>query len=213
MQQWAKTNPPPKDASKAAFIEAMLTYLMMPKKNWAPELKALSQIVKRTEVAIELCAAMPTELRDHVAFNTEADWRFEVRLADGTAGASERFMVTKELADRLGISYLKASEFGDQEVISMLNQASYNTLIIPRDFPAYKTYKDGQRVLKLWENERDQVKDEVADTLDQFNTTGQIRESWPEMEQYLPAHIADPARVVKLPALTTSRLNERLGIK
>ncbi len=51
---------------------------------------------------------------------------------------------------------------------------------------------------------------EVCQILNSVNTTKQLVELWPTAEQYLPAHIADPELGVKLPALTVSRLDERL---
>lgn len=208
MQQRAKTNPPPAGSTKDAFVEAILTYLMAPKKNWPAELKALTNMVKRTKQAIEFKAAIPAELRDYVKFHAEYNFRLEVHLPDGSVGAYIGFKLPIELAKKLGIPALAT----DGVNVALLHVSSYNTLVIPRDTPAYKTYKDGQRALSLWENEQDKVRSEIADILEQFNTTNQIREGWPEMEQYLPAHIADPVRVVQLPALTTSRLNKRLGL-
>lgn len=64
-----------------------------------------------------------------------------------------------------------------------------------------------------WVQERNKLREETYDLLQQFNSTKQLRDGWPEMVPYMPAHIADPTAAVKLPVLATSRLNQRLGIK
>lgn len=85
-------------------------------------------------------------------------------------------------------------------------------ICIPRDGKEFKTYSETLKAERAHDKERATVKAEVTDYLDQFNTTGQLREHWPEIVDHLPAHLADPERVINLPALTKSRLNERLGL-
>ena len=65
--------------------------------------------------------------------------------------------------------------------------------------------KNGRRLVNSWGSE-------TMDLLENFNTTKQLREGWPEMVPYLPPHLADPDQVVNLPVPVVSRLNERLGI-
>ena len=73
---------------------------------------------------------------------------------------------------------------------------------------------DQKRKLRMeWATERNKLREETIDLLQQFNTTKQLRDGWPEIVPYMPAHIADPTAAVKLPVLATSRLNQRLGIK
>lgn len=69
------------------------------------------------------------------------------------------------------------------------------------------------------EQERDEYRQtrnkflrEVRSLVESVNSTKQLLEIWPEAEDYIPAHLADPSKGVKLPALQTSRLNERLGL-
>lgn len=72
--------------------------------------------------------------------------------------------------------------------------------------------KEARRARKEWEAERDALGRETRDLLENFNTTKQLRDGWPDMVPYLPPHIADPERGLKLPVLETSRLSQRLGI-
>ena len=55
-----------------------------------------------------------------------------------------------------------------------------------------------------------QMKSEVNSILNSVNTTKQLVELWPAVEQYIPAYIADPDKGVNLPALLISRLDEKL---
>lgn len=84
---------------------------------------------------------------------------------------------------------------------------------ISDELPAMKKIKEGRKALKEWEQERDRLQTETADLLQQFNTSKQLRDGWPDMVPYMPPHIADPDIAVKLPVLATSRLSQRLGIK
>ena len=75
-----------------------------------------------------------------------------------------------------------------------------------------KLQKEQQNIETWYEQKREFLK-EVNELLRLVNTSKQLLELWPEVEPYLPPHIADPSRAVQLPAIPISRLNERLGIK
>jgi hypothetical protein len=94
-----------------------------------------------------------------------------------------------------------------------LVEANYVTVQVDRDSPAMVKRRKELQKYEEWKVERERLHRETTDVLDQFNSTKQVREAWPEMTPYMPAHIADPMGAVKLPVLATSRLNERLGIK
>lgn len=94
-----------------------------------------------------------------------------------------------------------------------VEKGSFITVTLDRDAGPYKRMEAAQREREKWEEERDQLRRETADLLEQFNTTKQLREAWPDIVPYLPPHVADPERAVKLPVRTTDRLSERLGIK
>lgn len=60
---------------------------------------------------------------------------------------------------------------------------------------------------------RKNLKDEVKPILDSFGSTKQLLETWPSMEKFLPPNVADPDKGVNLPALSLSRLEEKINGK
>lgn len=92
-------------------------------------------------------------------------------------------------------------------------EGSYITVQLDDTSPAMVKMQANREKRQAWVNERNKLRSETNDLLQQFNTTKQLRDGWPEMVPYMPAHIADPTAAVKLPVLATSRLNQRLGIK
>ena len=92
-------------------------------------------------------------------------------------------------------------------------EKSYPMVQVNDDSEPMVKMKEARKARKAWQDQRDQLYRETRDLLDQFNTTKQLREAWQEMIPYMPPHIADPDKAVKLPVLATSRLSERLGIK
>lgn len=59
--------------------------------------------------------------------------------------------------------------------------------------------------------EKDQLRREIYPILESFNTTKQLLETWPSMEKFLPANIADPDKGINLPALSLSRLEAKIN--
>lgn len=51
---------------------------------------------------------------------------------------------------------------------------------------------------------------EVRPILDSVGSTKQLLEIWPSMENFLPPHIADPDTGINLPALSISRLQQKI---
>lgn len=60
---------------------------------------------------------------------------------------------------------------------------------------------------------RGKLKDEVKPILDSFSSTKQLLDTWPSMEKFLPPNVADPDKGVNLPALSLSRLEEKINGK
>lgn len=87
------------------------------------------------------------------------------------------------------------------------------TVTLDDSCQAYREYKAQLLAANEWRKDYERLRQETADILEQFNTTKQIREGWPDMVPYMPPHIADPEGVVRLPVLAVDRLSERLGIK
>jgi len=92
------------------------------------------------------------------------------------------------------------------------NDEHYITVQLDDTSPAMVKMQANREKRQAWATERDKLREETHDLLQQFNSTKQLRDGWPEMVPYMPAHIADPTAAVKLPVLATSRLNQRLGI-
>lgn len=82
---------------------------------------------------------------------------------------------------------------------------------IVSNHPYYQEEKEVRRKFNIWSKERNQLRKEVEDTLAQFNTSKQLIEGWPEVEGYMPPHMADMS-VINLPAVSINRLNERLAL-
>lgn len=91
-----------------------------------------------------------------------------------------------------------------------------NTAIIEifdQPTPAMIKLADARQKVSEWNQEKSSFREEITLIIEGFNTTKQLVETWPEAEQYLPPFAADPSKGINLPALVTSRLNEKLGIK
>ena len=52
-------------------------------------------------------------------------------------------------------------------------------------------------------------KSQVRQTLDSVNTTKQLVEVWPEVEEHLPESVKDPSKI-QLPSVNIQSLNEQL---
>ena len=95
-------------------------------------------------------------------------------------------------------------------------QIGYNPppiIMIKSSLPIYIKYHKVEQDYEEWGRSYSEMVREVEAVLESVNTTGQLLEAWPSVEPFLPAHIADPEKGVKLPAIQVSRLNERIGIK
>lgn len=71
----------------------------------------------------------------------------------------------------------------------------------------YRVKKEGD----AYEKEKRDLRREVKPIIDSFGSTKQLIETWPSMEKFLPANIADPDKGVALPALSLSRLEEKIN--
>lgn len=76
----------------------------------------------------------------------------------------------------------------------------------------YKKFKKVKDAHEKWFHEHNELKVEAETILASVNTTKQLLEVWPEVEPFLPPHVADPSKAVNLPAIPVSRLNERIGL-
>ena len=233
MKQWEASNPVPANGSFAEFIMTTLKSMMKVRKNAPAEQKAFKHLIERT-VSINTALEHLTENnRDLVTVRSQDDFNLQILLENGDKGANMVFALPVEVCDALGIPYVGSysSHYAvdtwrdyatvhngplDRECIEVAlfphYKGRYITLTLPRNDKAYAAYTKAQREVRKWEEERDKMREEISDYLNQFNTTKQIRDGWPELVDYLPAHLADPERVIQLPAIARSRLNERLGL-
>lgn len=119
--------------------------------------------------------------------------------------------------ENLGSLWPYVKQYGEYEdyyieCAVFVNESSFITVPVKSKSNVMKHHQRAERERRLWAKQREQMFEEVRDLMDQFNTTKQLRENWPDIVPYLPPHVADPAAAVKLPVLEVSRLNERLGI-
>lgn len=81
--------------------------------------------------------------------------------------------------------------------------------VIPDDHPLLLEYQAGKVVVKDWKDKFDAFKEEVQQIIQSVNTTKQLLEAWPEVEEHLPGYIRNPSNI-KLPAIKVEHLNEAL---
>lgn len=227
MKRWEETNP----FTDRPSIEVLFRGLFAKTKGGKfkhPEVAKRMSLLQKQK---ELFESVNTQL--HSVFLPEAPVNVVVQIGEheGANFSEVSAYLPYDLAVELGIPvcgkyrdgyHYRINDWKESSYIGEDGQADFATfrtdsMYLLRAFvsnrdPIYTAYKKSKRNYTEWRKERDQVRSEVSDYLDQFNTTKQIRDAWPELVDYLPAHLADPERVINLPALTTSRLNERLGI-
>jgi hypothetical protein len=233
MKQWEVVNPAPSmDAFEHMFIQAVNKCRKV-RRNLPSEQRAFANsLVQAINVMEAYDNLLPLE-RDFFTMKITSTIMLRLVEADGSLRNEYLVEVPAALATTLGLPVCKniaSSRYGEQRELNHYWKKSEQNnywkcdlafipgkqplvIVIPADDKICKEYKENTKASAEWHKERTRQQDEVSDYLEQFNTTGQVREAWPELVQYLPAHIADPEKVITLPALTKSRLNERLGLK
>jgi hypothetical protein len=213
MQRWEAVNPCPttENAAKDALFAAIAKKYRQPSKSTAPELRAFSKILTATTELTKLLGSLSEEAKKCFEVNTSATWRISAVDDLGNSRHVTAYSLPVKMAEHLELPYYSATEEG-HATFPVPNRRYNMTIAIPQNSEEYRTFIKAGEVARDWAKEKAAQCQEVTDYLEQFNTTNQIREAWPELIQYLPAHLADPERVIKLPALAKSRLNERLGL-
>ncbi len=103
----------------------------------------------------------------------------------------------------------------DQVTVSEYIPSEYGGIIyksIKSSNSQYTKYNKVADDFKDWQESRRSIQREAEAIINSVNTSKQLVEVWPDVEPFLPAHIADPDKAIRLPAITVSRLNERIGI-
>jgi hypothetical protein len=78
------------------------------------------------------------------------------------------------------------------------------------DFIAIKNKIDEfNNIIKGLVKDKKSYEEGVSQVLEGVNTTGQLLEQWPEVEDYLPQNISNPSKI-NLPSVSVSKLNEKL---
>lgn len=220
MGEWEKQNPPPAQNEHRALLEIVAGLLVG------------TAAYKRT---VRLSAVMEADDWRHV--DRESRVNVQMQNSDGENLSNFHVQFPYTLALELGLTVAPESQCsyrgcGDDSPLLLVAptadldadnpsrvrlatfvESRYPTVVIDRNHPAMKRRRDNKRARSQWEDERNRLRCETADLLDQFGSTKQLREHWPDMVPYLPPHIADPEQAVRLPVMATSRLSERLGIK
>lgn len=233
MKAWTEANPMPFPNVEEEHFKHLFTELMAVPDDAPIEQQHFKINMEATKAAYRIKKKMPNELQKVVSFGGGTNIKLQTILANDDKGALRTLEIPVALADKLKIPYV-----GTNTTYSYSTPTSFSTYWtketgsdcykmrtikyvcihssvtnIPHDSPATKAYVKQKTANAKWQNQRETMEQEVRDILEQFNTTGQLRDSWPDVVQYLPPHLADPEAVVRLPALAVSRLNERLGLK
>ncbi|AUR87220.1 hypothetical protein HYP58_gp74 [Vibrio phage 1.097.O._10N.286.49.B3] len=73
------------------------------------------------------------------------------------------------------------------------------------------TNKRAQDAFKAWETKRINYRKDVENVVAGVNTTGQLREVWPEVEKFLPEALNNPSSGIKLPTVSIKALNAAIA--
>lgn len=113
------------------------------------------------------------------------------------------------------VKYEHGGIVNQAQSIHELPYRQYNEVLVTLELndPIVCAYQEAKEHYQDWRRRRSEIKTEVSAILESVNTSKQLIELWPQVEDFLPAHVADPDKAIKLPALDVSYLNKRLGIK
>jgi hypothetical protein len=239
MKQWEVANAKPYSNPMRALVAALTKRTG---RDNLPVNKAVGKVYKAAMYLNKLFSTIPTEFKSALRLNSVGPLSLRIQDPTGAKVAELLMHMPVELAKEWSIPFTQTNtqvyagadnnthvwlnSMEDYGVVNNSESRSYfngefavfplsdseRTIVLQNDTKLWRDYCSKNRKNRLWENTRDLMRAETADYLEQFKSTAQIRQVWPEMLDYLPAHIVDPGLVIKLPALTNSRLNERLGI-
>ena len=93
------------------------------------------------------------------------------------------------------------------------NNGSSNAFIrYPSDLEIFKQYRKISSNAAKWQKLYNTTINELTDALNQFTTSKQIMDNWPEMIPFLPALLSHPSAVLALPKARINELSERLQL-
>lgn len=229
MQQWEKRNPSPSPYAKMGLVEDLFTHRKTVPVKTPQEFRQVAKLWEAHAEWVEVSKHLSASTKDRLALNTETSFYISILNADGSEFTRLHSILPAQLAEKTGLPCIGVTSLGryatkhhelppefmnrDNTTVANLLAKNCPVLAIKRSDPIFVKYEAAVEALSDWRKKLVQMRSEVSDYLEQFTTTNQIRELWPEIADYLPAHIADPVRAIQLPALPVSRLNERLGLK
>lgn len=153
---------------------------------------------------------------EHTWLAEEVHNRLYGHLGDKLAG------IPKELLNITGHMRIKVN--GTSLGITFPEDEEGNTILrAAPDFYVQATEKEEAKFIEVTKSlrkerlefdkavlERLNYSDEVMDVLSSVNTTGQLKELWPEVEEYIPSTLRDPSSI-QLPAISVASLNKALS--
>lgn len=92
------------------------------------------------------------------------------------------------------------------------NGASIVYIRYPSDLEVFKQYRKISSNAAKWQKLYNTTINELTDALNQFTTSKQIMDNWPEMIPFLPALLSHPSAVLALPKARINELSERLQL-
>lgn len=236
MAAWDTANPIPSKHLVKDLVASVVADFRNPKRTVRSEYKKLQRVLDRAAKINDVLDQLRENDYNCIAVHGQNTLIF--RFVDDITGDVTKELTVQiplSVAKELDVPYVSVCNsnytdkeqtllaWGDEVASDFGNEGYYyktvklptlgeNIFVFPSSCAGYQQYQENSKAKREYDKERERLKQEATDYLEQFNTTGQLREYWPEIMQYVPAHLADPEKVIKLPALTNSRLNQRLGL-
>lgn len=124
-------------------------------------------------------------------------------------GSWESFCLTKEDVEKYKVPYsLRNNAVINLEDPAQLTAPIRKVLEAKKKFEK-TTLKEYKQVHKDYELERRNYVQQIQTVLDGVNTSNQLLEVWPEVEEYLPIGVVEPSKI-QLPSVNIQTLNSAL---
>lgn len=190
MSSYDAANPEPvRPESKAGSIDDMVKAYFLNKHK-----KVIEEVGKLSEETLKTLTLLNS--------STYIQYRSQ-------AGHWECVYFTKEEVEKYKIPY----ELRNNTVINLEDPAQL-TAPIRKVLEAKKkfektTLKEYKQVRKDYELERRNYVQQIQTVLDGVNTSNQLLEVWPEVEEYIPIGVVEPSKI-QLPSVNIQTLNSAL---
>lgn len=133
------------------------------------------------------------------------------RLPKWATDQSNKFTIAQE--GDTSNTYAEYVHWGERKSVNRRPcKSAIDLLVTAEEWKALLCTKHSlQRALVKYDEDSTQLRREVYPILESFNSTKQLLDAWPSMEKFLPPNIADPDKGINLPALSLSRLEEKIN--